>query len=490
MIFNSVTFIVFLFVVVTLYWILPSRVKMWMLLIASCFFYGFWRWEYLSVMFVSALTDYYVAIAIENTPVENKRRRKSFLAVTLVVNLGLLAYFKYLFFATENVNYFFNILGMDYNLPIIKILLPFGISFYTFETISYTIDVYRGIIKSEKSFLNYGLFVTFFPKLVAGPIQRASELLTQLKVRPRFKIDLITEGTKRILYGLFLKVGLADNISPLVDEGFAMNLHLASALDVWTLAFLFGFQIYFDFSAYSHIAVGAAKLMGINIPENFNYPYLASSFKDFWKRWHISLSSWIRDYLYLPLSGVKVISSTGGGGIGEGLDKTEKNRRSKNKALFLTWAIMGLWHGANWTFVFWGIYHATMIFAERKLIPFREKFSPLRNQFVGWAITLPLTMLSWIPFRAKNMTDTFVMLKKLIDPSMYAFISMRENNYIIAALVFVIVIVTYFFNTFVESRIKTIRPFYFVISCIKYIIILIFVFTFLRPIRQFIYFQF
>ena len=459
-----------------------------MLLIASCTFYGFWRWEYLSVMFISALTDYFTAIAIDKTPVENKKKRKWLLSITLLVNLGLLCYFKYLFFFTENVNNALNVFDINYQLPLLKVLLPFGISFYTFETISYTVDVYRGIIKSEKNFLNYALFVTFFPKLVAGPIQRATELLEQLKNRPAFSSEFLAEGLKRILYGLFLKVALADNISPLVDEGFAISPETLSALDVWMLAFLFGFQIYFDFSAYSHIAVGAAKLMGISIPENFNFPYIASSFKDFWKRWHISMSSWIRDYLYLPLSGVKVSKSTGAGGIGEGLETTTKS--SKNKALFLTWAIMGLWHGANWTFVFWGLYHATMVFVERKLKPIRDRFKFLNSFIICWAITLPLAMLSWIPFRAKTLSDTFVMLGKVIDIRKYSFLSMRENNYIITVLLLLFVTVTYFMNTYFEEKLSKFKYLYFTINCVKYTIIIIFVFTFLRPISQFIYFQF
>ncbi len=300
MVFNSVTFLIFLFIVVTAYWFLKPAVKMWMLLIASCVFYGFWRWEFLSVMFISALTDYFTAIEIGKTPLENKKKRRFFLGVTLLVNLGLLFYFKYLYFLTENINLSMDWLYIDYQLPLYKIILPFGISFYTFETISYTVDVYRGLIKPEKKFIHYALFVTFFPKLVAGPIQRASELIEQLKNKPNFNWGFIIYGFERILLGLFLKVVLADNIAPFVDEGFALPTNSLSALDVWTLGFLFGFQIYFDFSAYSHIALGAAQMMGIKIPENFNYPYIASSFKDFWKRWHISLSSWIRDYLYLP----------------------------------------------------------------------------------------------------------------------------------------------------------------------------------------------
>ena len=430
MIFNSITFIIFLVAVVILYWTLPGKVKMWMLLLVSCMFYGFWRWEYLSVMFASAMTDYFTAIAIGNTPLTDRRKRRLLLSITLLVNLGLLSYFKYLYFFSENTNEVLQGVGIDYQLPLFQILLPFGISFYTFETISYTVDVYRGLIKPERRFLNYALFVAFFPKLVAGPIQRASELLVQLKNRPEFQLSFLSEGTKRILYGLFLKVVLADNISPLVDEGFGADASSLSAIDVWTLAFLFGFQIYFDFSAYSHIAVGAAKMMGITIPENFEYPYIARSFKDFWKRWHISLSSWIRDYLYLPLAGIKVEKSTGRGGIGEGLEAT--SRMSKNKALFLTWAIMGLWHGANWTFVIWGLYHAVFIYVERILKPLRTKFPWLGSYGIVWPLTLGLVMLSWIPFRAKTLGDTFTMLSKILIPVQYTYYTMRENNYLIA----------------------------------------------------------
>jgi len=489
MIFNSLTFIIFLILVVTAYWLLPKKYKMWMLLFASCIFYGFWRWEYLSVMFVSALTDYFTAIQIEQTPISNIKKRKRLLAITLFVNLGLLIYFKYLFFFTENVNALSNILGVDFNLPLFKVLLPFGISFYTFETISYTIDVYRGLIKAERSFLNYGLFVTFFPKLVAGPIQRASELLNQLNYRPLFQSEFIAEGLKRILYGLFLKVMLADNISPLVDEAFALDSNTLSAIDVWTMAFLFGFQIYFDFSAYSHIAIGSAKLMGITIPENFNFPYLATSFKDFWKRWHISLSSWIRDYLYLPLAGVKVTETSGKVGIGEGLDKPD-NKNSKTKALFLTWAIMGFWHGANWTFVIWGLYHASFIYLERKLKPIRKRYKIFDFNIVTWLITLLFAMLSWIPFRANNLQETFIMFQKILNPRNYLFYTMRENNYLITALLLLIMVITYYLNTYVEPKLNKLKWLSFIFHTVKYTIIIIFVFTFLRPISQFIYFQF
>jgi D-alanyl-lipoteichoic acid acyltransferase DltB (MBOAT superfamily) len=489
MIFNSVTFIVFLILVVGLFWSLPGRARLWMLLIASCVFYGFWRWEYLSIMFISALTDYYTSLAIYNTPPENKRRRRNLLYITLVVNLGLLFYFKYLYFFTDNANTLLGTIGTAYRLPLVEILLPFGISFYTFETISYTVDVYRGLLKPEKSFLNYGLFVTFFPKLVAGPIQRAAELMPQLKTRTYFKWEFLEWGIRRILYGLFLKVVLADNISPLVDEGFAMAPDSLSALDVWTLAFLFGLQIYFDFSAYSHIAVGAAKLMGIQIPENFNFPYIAASFKEFWKRWHISLSAWIRDYLYLPLSGVRVMKTTATGGIGESLEK-QPSSFNKNRALFLTWAIMGLWHGARWTFVFWGVYHAIVIFLERQMKPVRDNFPVFNNRFFSWAITMPLAMLSWIPFRAVTLQDSFTMMSKVFIPSSYTFIGMRENIYLITAILFLLVTLNAFlyertFKVFVKMPV--IRSSY---NVVKLAVLIILVYTFLRPISQFIYFQF
>lgn len=490
MIFNSVTFILFLIIVVSLYWILPRIVRLWMLLVASCVFYGFWHWEYLGIMFISALTDYFTSLAIYNTPLENKKKRKRLLYITLIVNLGLLFYFKYLYFFTDNTNTLLGLIGSQYRLPLIEVILPFGISFYTFETISYTVDVYRGLLKPEKSFLNYGLFVTYFPKLVAGPIQRAAELMPQLKTRIGFKREYLEEGIKRILFGLFLKTVLADNISPLVDEGFAMNPHALSAIDVWTLAFLFGLQIYFDFSAYSHIAVGAARLMGIQIPENFNFPYIATSFKDFWKRWHISLSSWIKDYLYLPLSGVKVEKTTAKEGIGESLDRPTNEMKKKNRALFFTWAIMGLWHGANWTFVFWGVYHATIIFIERKLKPFREKLPFFNSKIIAWCITIPLAMLSWIPFRAYKLSDALIMMSKIFQPKAYLFKGMRENTYLITAILFLLVTLAAFLYDRKISLLERVPVLKFTFNVVKLTVIIILVFTFLRPISQFIYFQF
>jgi alginate O-acetyltransferase complex protein AlgI len=488
MIFNSVTFFIFLVVVVSAYWFLKPSAKLWMLFISSCIFYGFWRWEFLGVMFISALTDYFTALEIEKTDWENKKRRNSLLAVTLIVNLGLLLYFKYLFFITLNINSTLDLIGLTHQLPLYHVILPFGISFYTFETISYSLDVYRGLIKPEKKFIHYALFITFFPKLVAGPIQRASELISQFKSKTLFDLSFLVIGSKRILVGLFLKVVLADNISPFVDEGFSMNTNALTAIDVWTLAFLFGFQIYFDFSAYSHIAIGSAQLMGITIPENFNFPYIAVSFKDFWKRWHISLSSWIRDYLYLPLAGIKVLHTTGKGGIGAGLENSQK--LTKTRALFLTWAIMGFWHGANWTFVLWGILHASFIFIERKLQVVKEKFPLLTNPILGWILTTFCVMLSWIPFRADSLSTTLRMFEKLTHPINYFSIGMRENIYIITFLILLLILIYYFIAEFSKTFWIKFPILSFWFGVLKYSLIMILVYTFLRPISQFIYFQF
>ncbi|MFQ5418588.1 MAG: MBOAT family O-acyltransferase, partial [Myxococcota bacterium] len=392
MIFNSVTFLLFLVLAAGLYWVLPRRPRLWMLFSASLVFYGFWRVEFLPVMLASTLVDYVAARAIHDS--EDERRRRVYLGVSLAINLGLLFYFKYLIFFASNGAGLLRAAGFDVPDPRWNIILPLGISFYTFQTISYTIDVYRRLIRPEREFVLYACYVTFFPQLVAGPILRAREVIGQLNARPAFDLSDLAIGVRRILFGLFLKVVLADNLAPLVEAGFAEPVRMLGALDIWTLAFLFGFQIYFDFSAYSHIALGSARLMGIRFPENFDFPYLATSPRDFWKRWHISLSSWIRDYLYLPLMG-EAVRDDSTGGLAQAVDDRRERRRVRS--LFLTWAIMGLWHGANWTFVLWGVYHAVLVYLHRVIGP-RLPVLPMRAAAVGgWLVTLPLAMLGWIP---------------------------------------------------------------------------------------------
>ncbi len=488
MIFNSVTYLVFLSIVIPLYWLLPTKIRLWFIFLASLLFYGFWRAEFLILMLFSAGIDFFAAIAIDATPKENIAKRRVLLALTMTLNLGLLFYFKYLYFVSENINYIWNSLGHVGGIPLYRVLLPFGISFYTFETISYTIDVYRGILKPERKFINYALFVTFFPKLVAGPIQRASELIEQLKTRTPFRLEFVDVGLRRILYGLFIKVFLADNLGSVVDEGFASDPSLLSALDVLTISFLFGFQIYFDFSAYSHIALGTAKMMGIDIPENFDFPYIASSFKEFWKRWHVSLSAWIRDYLYLPLSGVKVVRTSGREGIGSSLNSSKASKR--NLALFLTWAIMGLWHGANWTFLLWGLYHASLIFAERFIGRLRIPGPDQLRWVVAHFSTLLLVMVGWIPFRSKDVHQTMVLWTKLLDFRQYQGLGLRENTYIMALCTLIVFYLAYVVYNYIRPLIEN-RPFvWFFSNVVVLTLAMIGVFAYLRPVSQFIYFQF
>lgn len=490
MIFNSVTFCVFLLISVVLYWILPNRLRIWYVFLSGLVFYGFWKVEFIPLMLFTAFLDYFVALKIENLNPSLKRKRFRWLLLSFIANFGLLIYFKYLLFFTNNLNDLFLLIGWEVNIPLMKIILPLGISFYTFESVCYTVDVYRGHLKANKDWVLYGSFITFFPKLIAGPILRASEILDQIKTRVAFKYSYIVDGLIRILLGLCLKVVLADNISPLVDEVYTGNYSFYSAIDVWTMAFLFGFQIYFDFSAYSHIAIGCGKMLGINISENFNYPYIATSFKDFWKRWHISLSSWIRDYLYLPLTGQKVIEKSTGNTRDINENDLEVSTARKNRALFITWSIMGLWHGANWTFLVWGLYHAALIFSERKLVFIRNLFGKKYPAILGWVVTFPLAMLSWIPFRAQNLTETFSLYSKVINPLNYNFISLRENVYLITFLILILFLFNYFYTFKIESIIKKHLVLDSVISVFKLTLVIILTITFLRPISQFIYFQF
>ena len=481
MIFNSLTYLLLLVIVVTLYWVLPYRARLLLIVSASLTFYGFWRIEFLPVLLLSTFVDWWVTQKMRG---QSERNRFYLLLISLLVNLGLLFYFKYLIFFADNAIGFANLLGAEIDPIALKIILPLGISFYTFQTISYTVDVYRRFIEPERDFVLYACYVTFFPQLVAGPVLRAAEVIHQFANRAAFSSEHLFVGLRRILYGLFLKVVLADNIAPLVDAGYSMPLENMSALDVWTLAFLFGFQIYFDFSAYSHIAIGSARLMGINFPENFNFPYLASSPKDFWRRWHISLSSWIRDYLYLPLAGVKVHDRSTGG-----LSAATAERKH-TKPLFLSWAIMGLWHGANWTFLLWGIFHAVVISVYRFTEPRTRSLGKQIRWWGGIAITLPVMMLAWVPFRAESVVDAFVMWEKIFEPSAYLWLGMRENTYLITALILFGVFFTYAVKEKIMPKVQTFRFGIALANISAVAVMTALVIIFLQPINQFIYFQF
>lgn len=486
MLFNSVTYLTFLTIVVWAFWLMPKRHAKWWVLAASLVFYGYWRIEYLLLIVFSAFVDYFFSLRIYQET--HQLKRKLWLLCSLSINLGLLVYFKYTYFIVENIGELGQALGQRWVLSPGEIILPLGISFYTFLSISYTIDVYRRLFDPIRSFPVYLSYVMFWPHMIAGPILRAHELIPQIVKMGGARLEDATEGVKKILIGLFLKVVLADQLSPMVDEAFATSPSALGGLDVGTMAFAFGLQIYFDFAGYSMIAIGSARLLGIHLPENFNWPYLATSPRDFWKRWHITLSAWIRDYLYLPLCGVR-FRDTSGGGIDVSKDVKKGGFVRLTFALFLTWFIMGLWHGAAWRFAFWGIWHAALIFAYRMSMRWLPN---IRGRFVavlGWSLTLPLIMLGWIPFRADSLETSLTLMGRMLDFSSYRGMAFRENFYLIVFVVTVGMLAAWFIT---HARISLLRkPWFRQAGEVIGLSSMVFgIFIFLRPINQFIYFQF
>jgi len=486
MLFNSVTYLVFLAMVVMTYWLLPGRFRLWLILAASLVFYGFWRIEFVFLVAFSAFVDYYFSLKIYDE--KHPGRRKVWLLSSLSVNLGLLAYFKYTYFIVDNISTLGNALGQDWVFSPGNIILPLGISFYTFLSISYTLDVYRRLFDPVRNFGVYLTYVMFWPHMIAGPILRAHELIPQIVRKPHVNLVNVTDGIKMILIGLFLKVALADQLAPWVDEAFASSPTSLGGLDVWTMAFAFGLQIYFDFAGYSMIAIGSALLIGVHFPVNFNWPYLATSPRDFWKRWHITLSSWIRDYLYLPLCGARFRDSSEGG-----IDVQTNERKTGfarlTIALIITWFIMGLWHGAAWKFALWGIWHAAMIFAYRASSGWLPNVPERFRMLIGWALTLPIIMLGWIPFRADSLKASLALLGRVFEFSSYRVLGFRENFYL---LVFVITcgMLVAWFVTYTKIPLLNRAWFRQVGEVVTLCVVIFMVFIFLRPVSQFIYFQF
>ena len=497
MLFNSATYVLlFLPLVTVAYWHLPKRPRMWLILVASLIFYGFWRIDFIPLVLFSAMLDYFLAIAIDRIEEPNARRR--LLLISVFANLVILGFFKYLVFFTESAGSIARLLGYEPGFVELKIILPLGISFYIFQTLSYTIDVYRREIPPERDVLKYLCFVTFFGHMVAGPILRARVLLPQFETRPAFEGAFVTEGLKRILAGLFLKVVLADSAAEFVDAGFARRPGDLGFLDAWTLAFLFGFQIYFDFAGYSHIAIGSAKLLGITLPENFNFPYLATSPREFWQRWHISLSTWIRDYLYLPLLGTFRSARDDAWDTMSQTD-TQSSQWQRGYALFGTWIIMGLWHGANWTFALWGFYHAVLIQAQR-LLTVRPSSGATGNAggaawiwpVLGFGVTLPLSMAGWVPFRCATVQDSLTMWGRMLDVSglLRPTFGLAPNAYILAAALTTGMMLTWAWVTYADRVLERWQGATFALSTAYYTVVIAVVFVMLQVKAQFIYFQF
>ncbi len=397
MLFNSAAFAVFLPVMLAVYWSLRGSARRWALLLGSYFFYSWWDWRFTGLLLLSTVVDWGCALAIDRRT--DAAVRKRFLSVSVVANLGILAAFKYFNFFRDSAAAVFTALGVHAHLPILDVALPAGISFYTFQTMSYTIDVYRGM-KPERSLRDFALFVTCFPQLVAGPIVRASDFLPQLTKDRRFEDVDLSGGIYRLFRGLFKKMVVADTLAVYVDAVFASPGDYPG-FSAWIALYAYAFQIYMDFSGYSDVAIGVGRLLGLRFAENFDRPYRATSPSDFWRRWHITLSTWLRDYLYIPL---------GGSRLGKVL--TVRN-------LFITMTLGGLWHGAAWTFVVWGVYHGALLAVERWVRGDRprtdERPQPASYRALRIIVMFHLTCLGWLLFRSPDWETVRIMFDGLFD---------------------------------------------------------------------------
>ena len=352
MLFNSTAFLTLLAFVVGVYYFFGRRGQNGLLLLASYVFYGWWDWRFCSLLLFSSVLDYVAADKIKK--VRAKKRKKEWLYFSLAGNLGVLGLFKYFDFFSQSLQDLLGIYGVQADWPTLHIILPIGISFYTFQSMAYTIDVYRGKLRPIKNFLNFALYVSFFPQLVAGPIERADHLLPQLNRKREADFNRICEGLLLMLIGFVRKIAIADYLAPIVDQTFS-NFQTQSSGVLVAGLLMFSLQIYADFAGYSDIARGSAKILGIDLRVNFDQPYFSKSFSEFWRRWHISLSSWLRDYLYIPLGG------------------NQGSVKSTGRNLMLTMLLGGLWHGASWTFVVWGGLHGVYLALER--IYFKKRLS-------------------------------------------------------------------------------------------------------------------
>ncbi len=393
MLFNSIEYLIFLPIVFIIYWLLKNSYKNQnlLLLLSSYVFYGWWDYRFLSLILFSSFLDYYVGIKIEEA--EAQKSKKHWLLVSLFSNLGLLGVFKYYNFFADSFASTMSTIGWEVNDLTLNIILPVGISFYTFQTLSYSIDIYRNQIRATRDIVSFFTFVSLFPQLVAGPIERASNLIPQIENRRNLNMTLLKTGLFQIFIGLFRKVAIADNLGGYVDSVYAnYDIHNSSTLLVATI--FYAFQIYFDFSGYSDIAIGSAKLFGFNFNRNFNFPYFSKTLTEFWRRWHMSLSFWLRDYLYISL-----------GGNRKGIAITYRN-------LLLTMLIGGLWHGSSWNFVIWGGIHGLFLSLEK------YTFSSLKiktfNAF-GYVYTFFVVLTAWIFFRAPDFHSASTILIEILN---------------------------------------------------------------------------
>lgn len=409
MLFNSIDFAWFLPAVFAVYWSLSKAPLRWqniLITVASYVFYGWWDWRFLTLIFFSTVVDFAIGRALSFS--SSQKRRMLLLAGSLVVNLGLLGFFKYFNWFLDSLSEAFTLFGQPLELRALDIVLPVGISFYTFQTLSYTIDVYRKKLEPTRSFIDFVAYVSFFPQLVAGPIERASNLLPQFAERRSFSYKKGVEGLRQILWGLFKKVVIADNcaqlLNPVFDDPAAF-----SGTTLLAAAILFAFQIYGDFSGYSDIAIGTARLFGFQLMQNFRYPYFSRDIAEFWRRWHISLSTWFRDYLYIPLGG------------------SRGSRGKQIRNVFIIFVVSGVWHGANWTFAFWGLLNALYFLPlllrnqNRKHLddPAEGRRTPTLREIFSILATFLITTIAWVFFRAASISDALSYLAGIVQRSVH-----------------------------------------------------------------------
>jgi alginate O-acetyltransferase complex protein AlgI len=406
MLFNSLIFLGFIIIVFLVYPRLRLREQNIFLLIASYVFYGYWDYRFLSLLFTSTVVDFWIGKKLRASG--NQKERRLFLFVSIVVNLGILGFFKYFNFFVGSATSALSAIGIDPHVPVLQVILPVGISFYTFRTMTYTIDIYRGKLEPTKNFINYALFVSFFPELLAGPIERAANLLPQIGNVRQLVPEKVLSGLNLVLIGYFKKVAIADTLAPIVDHIFG-GAGGMSCGQLWTGVYAYTFQIYGDFSGYSDIARGISRILGFEIMENFNAPYLSRSITEFWRRWHVSLSTWFRDYLYIPL-----------GGSRGGRARTYTN-------LIVTMFLCGLWHGPAWTFACWGFLHGIYLSVHRIVLRENKADSSWPRTFSGWTkvgikifLTFHLVALAWVLFRSSSFEGAVVYLSGLFRFQQFA----------------------------------------------------------------------
>ena len=480
MLFNSITFLIFLIIVFSIYWKAVSYRKQLgnlVLLLSSYVFYGWWDWRFLILIIISSTTDFVIGKYLFVS--KKQQTRKLLLLLSIFINLGMLFFFKYFHFFIDS---FQTLTGIDVNKgwSSLQVILPVGISFYTFQTLSYTIDIYRNKIKPTHSALTFFTFVAFFPQLVAGPIERAKRLIPQFENHPVFSYDKAKSGLKLMLWGFFKKMVIADQLSKIVDVIYTQPENF-NGWSILFATFLFGYQIYCDFSGYSDIAIGTARLFGVELMTNFKTPYLASSFREFWHRWHISLSTWFRDYVYIPLGG------------------NRKGEAYWTRNIFITFVVSGLWHGANITFLIWGAIHGFLYVLEKFISPV-FRFSEKVKKWLGWLITFLLANFAWLFFRAGSWQQIKIIFQRLFfagvnDSNTFMNLLFADGKFSapgrMLVFIFPLFILAEFFmkeKAFPEFISQTTKPLQWGIFYLLIIIILFF--GVLHSAPQFIYFQF